>query len=289
MAAPALAGGVAAAAGRKTTMKGRQLDLFENPLVRARRLKAERQYRQAELVLRGLVEREPENVSARASLADLYYRSGRLRQALALAAEILRRDPDEPRALVVTGNVLRKRGKPADAAENFRLALQVAETDYLWLRLAACQLDLKQPRQALESLQRAEQLAAPSLEMLRLRLRAARQLGDEGIQPRLLDEAAQLLPAEPSRFASGLVPLLAELPPRRAAFLSERLRADFNQGGNADLLLFEADNLLRARQPQQAAQRLRLLAGRELTPEQKSRLEKLLKRINRNHASSPSG
>ena len=270
-------------------MKGRQLDLFENPLVRARRLKAERQYRQAELVLRGLVEREPENVSARASLADLYYRSGRLRQALALAAEILRRDPDEPRALVVTGNVLRKRGKPADAAENFRLALQVAETDYLWLRLAACQLDLKQPRQALESLQRAEQLAAPSLEMLRLRLRAARQLGDEGIQPRLLDEAAQLLPAEPSRFASGLVPLLAELPPRRAAFLSERLRADFNQGGNADLLLFEADNLLRARQPQQAAERLRLLAGRELTPEQKSRLEKLLKRINRNHASSPSG
>lgn len=260
-------------------MKGRQLDLFTSPLARARRLKVEHRYRQAEIILRELVEREPENVSARASLADLYYRTGHWRRALALAAEILRNDPDEPRALVVTGNVLRKKGKPAEAAENFRLALRVAETDYLWLRLAACQLDLKQAAEARQALEAARRLGARGSEPARLELRAARQLGDDGKAAAILERAAAEAPADAAGFAAALIPVLAELPPARAASQVERLRSAWPQGGNPALLLFEADNLLRAKQPEAAARRLAMLDESELDDRLRRQLERLRKRL----------
>jgi tetratricopeptide (TPR) repeat protein len=105
--------------------------MFENPVARARELKARRRYDEAQKVLQAALARNPGDARAKASLADLYFRTRRYRQAMTLAGAILAQDPDEPRALVVMGNVLLQRKKPKEALEYFRLALSVAETDYL--------------------------------------------------------------------------------------------------------------------------------------------------------------
>ena len=106
-------------------MAGQQ-DMFENPVNRARELKAERRYDEAKNLLQQELTRNPNNLRAKASLADLFYRTRRHKEALTLAGEILRDDPDDPRALLVMGNVLLARKKPREAREYFKLALDAA-------------------------------------------------------------------------------------------------------------------------------------------------------------------
>jgi tetratricopeptide (TPR) repeat protein len=251
----------------RTKVSEKQQDMFDNPLARARALKAERRYQQAEHLLEQALRADPADLRAKASLADLYYRQERYRQAMALAGQILREDPDDPRALVVMGNVLKARGKPREAIEYFRLALRVAQTDYLWIRLARCHLAIQQPHQAREAIERAETLAPGTPELFRLRAEVARSLRDPAAEQEAFERAAGAAPEESQAFAAFLLPLLRDLPPRRAAQTSERLRAQGRDGQelNPHLLLFEARSLLAGRDPRQALARLATLGKQDLS------------------------
>jgi tetratricopeptide (TPR) repeat protein len=218
-------------------------------------------------VLQQVLAENPSDRRAKASLADLYYRTGKLaansmtrnerfREAMTLAGQILREDPDDPRALVVMGNVLLDRKKPREAMEYFRLALGVAVSDYLWARVARCHLDMREPLKALEVITQGETSYPSSYELLRLRTESVRALKDASAEREAFRKAARLAPAEAKGFASFVMPLLAGLAPRRAALISESLRETPGQELNPHLLLFEAQSYLNSRDPGMALSRL---------------------------------
>ena len=236
-----------------------QQDMFENPVARARELKARRRYDEAQKVLQAALDRNPGDARAKVSLADLYYRTQRYRQAMTLAGAILAKDPDEPRALVVMGNVLLRRKKPKEALEYFRLALAVAETDYLWIRLARCHLELKEPERAKEALGSAESFNAEGRELFRLQARVAQALKDPEAATAAFRRAARAAPDDPEGFWAYLMPMLTDLPPRTAFHTSEKLRETKGQELNPHLLLFEAKSLLKKRDYPGALKHLLLL------------------------------
>jgi tetratricopeptide (TPR) repeat protein len=236
-----------------------QQDMFENPVARARELKARRRYDEAQKVLNAALSRNPEDLRVKASLADLHFRTRRYRQAMALAGAILAKDPDEPRALVVMGNVLLMRKKPREALDYFRLALSVAETDYLWIRVARCHLELKEPEQAREALGRAESFEAGGRELFRLQAKVARSLGNQDAEREAFRRAARAAPGDAQGFSAFVLPLLADLPPRQALHASEKLRSTKGQELNPHLLLFEAKSLYRKRDYPGALKHLDLL------------------------------
>ena len=258
-----------------------QPDMFSSALVRAKELKAKRRLTEAEDVLRRALGEAPHDVKLRASLADLCYRAERYKEALTLAGEILRDDPNDPRALVVMGNVLLERKKPREALEYFRLSQAVAETDYLWLRVARCHLDLKEPQAALACLVRAEALAPDGRELLRLLAEASRQLNDAEAEREALRRAVAIAPADAEGFASFLLPLLQDLPPRRAVRASERARERAGQEVNPALLLFEAESLLQVRDWSAARTRLKTLADTEPPEPVRQHLDELRRALER--------
>jgi tetratricopeptide (TPR) repeat protein len=237
--------------------------MFENPVARARELKARRRYDEAQKVLKAALFRNPGDLRAKVSLADLYYRTQRYRQALALAGSILAKDPDEPRALVVMGNVLLRRKKPKEALSYFRLALSVAETDYLWLRAARCHLELRQPEPAKEALGHAESFNATGRELFRLQAKVAYTQKDHDAENEAFRRAARAAPGNPEDFSAWVLPMLADLPPRKALYTSEKLRETKGQELNPYLLLFEARSLYKKRDYAGAIKRLDLILGQD--------------------------
>jgi tetratricopeptide (TPR) repeat protein len=235
-------------------------------VARARELKARRRYDEAQKVLQAALARDPGDTRAKASLADLYYRTQRYRQAMALAGAILSRDPDEPRALVVMGNVLLRRKKPSEALEYFRLALSVAETDYLWLRVARCHLELKKPAEARAALVKAESFSDEGRELFRLQAKVASALDDSEAEIRAFRRAAKAAPDDPEGFSAYLLPMLTDLSPRKAIHASEKLRETKGQELNPWLLLFEAKSLIKKRDHPGALKLLLLLEDSE-TPD----------------------
>lgn len=83
-----------------------------------------------------LVKRHPdERAKYRSSLIDAYEQAGRHDQALAIAREHARSDPQGGRAWSQLAELLKKRGKHDEAAEAFRKALGLCrdrETSWLW-------------------------------------------------------------------------------------------------------------------------------------------------------------
>ncbi|MBW1808250.1 MAG: tetratricopeptide repeat protein [Deltaproteobacteria bacterium] len=240
-----------------------QKDMFINPVAEARELKQNKRYAEAEKLLTQVLELNPDDRKAKASLADLYYRTNNYRKAMGLAGAIMRTDPNDPRALVVMGNVLRKKKKPKEALEYFRLALAVAETDYLWLRVASCHLDLSQPTLALSALEQAEKITANDREIFRLRAQAARLLKDDNLEQQSLRMAARAAPSQPEAFYSFVAPLLHDLPARQAIMSAEKMRQTNGQELNPHLLLFEAQMLIKNRDPENARTRLDLLLAQD--------------------------
>ncbi len=240
-----------------------QKDMFKNPVAQARELKRNKRYAEAESLLTRVLEQDPDDRKAKASLADLYYRTNNYRKAMGLAGAIMRTDPNDPRALVVMGNVLRKRKKPKEALEYFRLALAVAETDYLWLRVAICHIDLSQPTLALSALEQAEKIVGSEREIFRLRAKVARLLKDDNLEQESLRMAVKAAPSQPEAFYSFVAPLLYDLPARQAIMAAEKMRQTTGQELNPHLLLFEAQMLIKNRDPENARARLDLLLAQD--------------------------
>jgi Putative Zn-dependent protease, contains TPR repeats len=155
--------------------------MFETPLARARELKTAGHYAEAVKLLMCALEEFPADPKLKASLADAYYRLTHFREALALAGEILRDNPNDPQALIIIGNVLLARKKPREALAQFTLALAAAEQDYLWARCARCHLDLKDLPAALAAIRRGQALAPDNHELLRLQHEVAKKLGDRDL------------------------------------------------------------------------------------------------------------
>ncbi len=258
-----------------------QRDMFSGPLETARQLKERRRFGEAERILTQALSATPADRQLKASLADLYYRTDRPREAIQLAGAMLREDPDDPRALVVMGNALLQRKKPREALEYFRLALEVAPTDYLWLRLARCHLRLREPGEAARALDEAERLAAERPQALRLRAELARLQNDGAGERRVLERAARAAPADLQGFFLFVWPLLADLPPRRAALASQRLREAPGQERNPHLLLFEVEQHLESGDQAAARERLEGLMRQELDAPTRQRAEELARRAAR--------
>ena len=159
-------------------MNPTQQNMFNTPVARAREFIAAGRYADALQLLKCALEEFPANVSIKAALADAYCRLTRFREALALAGEILRDDPNNPQALTTIGDVLLVRKKPRDALAQFTLALAANENDYLWARCARCHLDLKDLPAALAAIRRGQARAPDNSELLRLQIEVANKLND---------------------------------------------------------------------------------------------------------------
>ncbi len=236
-----------------------QQSIFDDPLTRARELKAKGHYESAYQVLTQALLKAENDPRLKASLADLYYRWGKYREALSIAGQLLAHNSDDHRALVVVGNTLLARKKPDEALEYFKLACNIAPTDYIWGRIAKCHIQKKRPQAALAALNEAEDLAGPTPRLLALRAKCFEMLGEDNARHQELLRAARLVPDDPQDFFMGVWPILEEFSPREAASVSKDFRDECNQSNNPHLLLFEVESLIKCKDYHGASERLKQL------------------------------
>ncbi len=258
-----------------------QQSIFDDPLIRAREFKAKGRYESAYDVLANALSKSPDDLALKASLADLYFRWGKYRKALTIAGQLLAQNSDDHRALVVIGNTLLAKKKPDEALEYFKLATNIAPTDYIWGRIAKCHFEKKRPQAALDALNRAEQLAAPTPRLLGLRAKCHEMLGETEAHRQILLRAARLVPTDPEAFFIGVWPILDALSPRQGASVSGDFRNKCNQTNNPHLLLFEAECLLKCKDFAGANDRINILRSLDLEDRIQKRVDALEESINK--------
>jgi tetratricopeptide (TPR) repeat protein len=155
----------------------------------------------------------------------------------------------------------------------------VAPTDYLWGRVARCHLALKDPRAALEALNKAESYAQPSPRLLGLRATCFRQLGESEGERQALLRAARTAPQDPQAFFTHVWPMVQDLTPLDGAGVAEILRESPDQTNNPHLLLFEAEGLIKSRRSDEARDRLERLDATQPPESVKAAADELKKRL----------
>ncbi|HPZ07411.1 MAG TPA: tetratricopeptide repeat protein [Candidatus Eremiobacteraeota bacterium] len=120
-------------------ISGKEIMLADNyiktKLHLAVKLKEVGHYEGAEEALREGLSKEPYNTLLLTSLADLYSRQDRLEEAFSLAEEVLSREFNNQRALIVKGDVSLKRRKYSEGVDYFKNALQLGGNPYIYKRL----------------------------------------------------------------------------------------------------------------------------------------------------------
>lgn len=236
-----------------------QQSIFDDPLMRAREFKAMGRFESAHELLTKALAQSRDDQRLKASLADLYYRWGKYRKALSIAGQLLAQNSEDHRALVVIGNTLLAKKKPDEALEYFKLATDIAPTDYIWGRIAKCHIEKKRPQAALDALNRAEQLTQASPRLLGLRAECFAMLGEQQAQRQELLRAARLAPSDGEDFFKAVWPILGNLTPRQAASVSKSFRDECEQAQNPHLLLFETESLMKCKDVPGAKDRIRQL------------------------------
>jgi tetratricopeptide (TPR) repeat protein len=127
--------------------------LFTTGAQRIRQLKAQGKFDEAAEEIRMGLERDPEDLTLKTSLADLYQRQGRLSEGRILVEEVLARDPAHPGALSVLGDLHLKGRAPEKALECYRQALRRDRKSYLILKTARALKELGRLDEALEELE----------------------------------------------------------------------------------------------------------------------------------------
>lgn len=137
-----------------------------------------RRFADAETLLRGALDTEPENAELRFLLGTVLAQSGRLGDAIALFEELLAALPDNFNVLNNLGNALRACGRSADAVPRLRraLALQPNSVEAL-VNLGHALRDTGQPADAVYFYRRALALRPDSLEARYYLARAYDTLG----------------------------------------------------------------------------------------------------------------
>ncbi len=111
------------------------MDYIDTKLDIAFKLKEIGDYAGAEEELLEGLNRAPDNNLLLTSLGDLYCRQDRLDEASSMADEVLLREINNQRALIIKGDVSLKKRKYKDAVEYFRTAMSVGENSYISKRL----------------------------------------------------------------------------------------------------------------------------------------------------------
>jgi tetratricopeptide (TPR) repeat protein len=132
-----------------------------------RRLKESGRYGEAEEEIRRGLEREPEQVLLKVSLADLYLRRGRLVEARIIVDEVLSQDPQDPHALTVLGDIFLKKHSHRDALECYRQAFNRDPPSYLSLKAARVLKEMEAFEEALQELNKVLIVKPGSLAFLK--------------------------------------------------------------------------------------------------------------------------
>ena len=127
---------------------------FYSTTGRIKALKESGRFHEAEEEIRRSLEKNPEHLFLKASLADLYLRQGRLLEARILTEEILARDPQYPQALSLLGDILLKQHSPREALECYRQAFNRDPKPYFILKAARALKETGDYREAIEELEK---------------------------------------------------------------------------------------------------------------------------------------
>lgn len=121
---------------------------------RIRVLKESRRYEEAEEEIRREMEKNPDHLFLKVSLADLYLRQGRPNEGRILAEEVLSQDPQHPQALSILGDLFLKQHSPREALQCYRQAFNREPKSYLTLKTARALKEMGKSDEALEELER---------------------------------------------------------------------------------------------------------------------------------------
>ncbi|MEW6377367.1 MAG: tetratricopeptide repeat protein [Thermodesulfobacteriota bacterium] len=134
---------------------------------RIRSLKESRRYSAAEEEIRCELQKNPEQSFLKTSLADIYLRQGRLIEARILIEEVLARDPQQPQALSVLGDLFIKEHSPQRALDCYRQAFSRNPKPYLFLKTARAFKEMKLFDNALQELEKVLVVKPKSLPFLK--------------------------------------------------------------------------------------------------------------------------
>ena len=111
--------------------------------------------RAADVYLKVLAE-DSELIGVREALAELYLRDNNPKGAAEQLKEIIRDTPTNPQAYFFLGAIAYEEKRFSDALENYRKALLLGlDTEQIYFDIAATELAMNQPRDALDYLQKA--------------------------------------------------------------------------------------------------------------------------------------
>ncbi len=130
---------------------------------RALALKKRGDYPAAEKELEEAIEEDPGHLLLKSSLADLYLRQGRVREARILTDAILSTDPEYPGALYLSGRILQKENRLEEALQCFRRAHQRDPGEFLVLKIAETLRRMMRYEEALELLDTIPESRRPSV------------------------------------------------------------------------------------------------------------------------------
>jgi len=142
-------------------------EAFHSAANRIKSLKEKGRYGEAEGEIRRVLEKEPDDLFFRVSLADLYLRQDRLTESRVLIEEVMTQDPRHPQALSVLGYILLKQHSPKEALACYRQAFNREAQPYLILKAARALKEMGKLEEAIEELEKVLVVKRESLSFLR--------------------------------------------------------------------------------------------------------------------------
>jgi tetratricopeptide (TPR) repeat protein len=157
--------------------------------------KKKRMFKEAEELLLSGISRYPADTSLRASLADVYARQGRLKEAEALADEVLDLHPENQNALIVKGSVEYRRSRYNDAGEYFSAAASLGNM-YAKYMLSYVYVRNKEYDKALSLAQEALNRDSEDMKYLKVKAMALEGRGEFDKAMDSYKEVSEKLPAD---------------------------------------------------------------------------------------------
>lgn len=164
---------------------------------RIRILKESGNYSQAEEKIRQELQKNPDQVSLKIRLAELYLRQGRLAEGRILVEEVLARDPQHPQALTILGDLFFKQHSPREALGCYRQAFSREPKDYLLLKVARALKEMRLFGEALQELEKVLVVKPKSLPFLKEKafILNRMQRFDQALE--IFEKIKEISPADP--------------------------------------------------------------------------------------------
>lgn len=121
---------------------------------RIKSFKKSGRFEEAEEEIRKGLEKNPDDLFLKSSLADLCARQGRLIEGRILAEEVLSQDPQHPHALSALGDIFLKQHAPGEALKCYRQAFNRDPRPFLTLKAARALKEMGKHEEALQELEK---------------------------------------------------------------------------------------------------------------------------------------